>query len=238
MTDKDVVIKAGTSLGTITGSEEDLAYIASMVQKDPGPTTWKKKKEKYIQNFVRRAKAKAGKVKKVKSARLTQEHKRQWILETFDLARKPCLAKAEDLVKATDLLLKFWGLFSHDGSYGHTHLIQHRIITEDVPPIKCHYRPINPALEPALREQLDEWLKHDVIEPANSLWSSNHVAAKKKGGKIRWCIDWRCLNKVTKKDSWPMPTVQDTIAWLAGSNIFSGVDMAGAFHGIDIHPDD
>ncbi len=66
----------------------------------------------------------------------------------------------------------------------HTHLIQHRIITEDVPPIKCRYRPINPALEPALREQLDEWLKHDVIEPADSPWSSNLVAAKKKGGKI------------------------------------------------------
>ncbi len=144
----------------------------------------------------------------------------------------------EDLRKATDLLLKFWDLFSHDGSYGHTHLIQHRIITEDVPPIKCRYRPINSALEPALREQLDEWLKHDVIEPADSPWSSNLVAAKKKGGKIRWCIDWRRLNEVTKKDSWPMPTVQDTIAQLASSNIFSGINMAGAFHCIDIHPDD
>ncbi len=85
MTNRDVVIKAGTSLGTITGSEEDLAYVASMVQKDPGPTTQKKKKEAYIQNFVRRVKAKAGKVKKIKTAKLTQEQKRQWILETFDL---------------------------------------------------------------------------------------------------------------------------------------------------------
>ncbi len=41
-----------------------------------------------------------------------------------------------------------------------------------------------------------------------------------------------------KKDSWPMPTVQDTIARLAGSDIFSGVDMAGAFHCIDFHPED
>ncbi len=238
MTDRDVVIKAGTNLGTITSSEEDLKYVTSMVQKDPGPTTWKKKKEEYIQNFVRWAKAKAGKGKKIKTTKLTLEQKKQWILETFYLARKPCLAKEEDLKRATELLLKFWDLFSHDGSYGHTHLIQHRIITEDVPPIKCRYRPINPALEPALREQLDEWLKHDVIEPADSPWSSNLVAAKKKGGKIRWCIDWRRLNEVTKKDSWPMPTVQDTIARLAGSNIFSGVDMAGAFHCIDIHPDD
>ncbi len=64
------------------------------------------------------------------------------------------------------------------------------------------------------------------------------MAVKKKGGKIRWCIDWRRLNEVTKKDSWPMPTVQDTIARLAGSNVFSGVDMAGAFHCVEVHPDD
>ena len=86
-----------------------------------------------------------------------------------------------------------------------------------------------PSYQPrtgALREQLNDWLRHDVIEPADSLWSSNLVTVKKKGGKIRWCVDWRRLNKVTKKDSWPMPTMQDTIARLAGSDIFSGVDMA------------
>ena len=226
------------SIPTPVGKSLHTAYIASVVQKDPGPTTRKKKKEEYIQNFICRAKAKAGKVKRIKATKLTQEQKRQWILETFDLAWKPCLANVEDLKRATDLLLKFWDLFSHDGSYGHTHLIQHRIITEDIPPIKCCYRPINPALEPALREQLDKWLKHDVIEPADRPWSSNLVAAKKKGGKIRWCIDWRRLNEVTKKDSWPMLTVQDTIARLTGSNIFSGVNMAGAIHCIDIHPDD
>ncbi len=134
------------------------------------------------------------------------------------------------------VLVEFWDLFSHDGSYGHTHLLQHRIITEDVPPIKYRYRPVNPALEPDLRRQLDEWLCHDVIEPANSPWSFNLVAAKKKGRKIRWCIDWRRLNEITKKDTFPMPSVQDTISCLAGSRIYSGVDVAGAFHCIDIDP--
>ncbi len=52
-------------------------------------------------------------------------------------------------------------MFSHDGSYGQTHLLQHRIITEDVQPIKCHYRLVNPALEPDLRRQVDNWLRHN-----------------------------------------------------------------------------
>ncbi len=62
------------------------------------------------------------------------------------------------------------------------------------------------------------------------------MAAKKKGGKIRWYINWRHLNQITKKDTFPMPSVQDTISRLAGSRIYSGVDMAGAFRCIDVDP--
>ncbi len=94
---------------------------------------------------------------------------------------------------------------------------------EDVPRIKCQYRPINLALKPDLRRQLDEWLRHNVIEPANSPRSLNLLAAKKKGGKIRWCIDWRHLNQIIKKDTFPMLSVQDKISRLAGSRIYSGV---------------
>ncbi len=65
-----------------------------------------RKKEEYIQNFVHKAKAKSGKGKKVNTTKFKQEQKQKWILETFNLAQKPCLAKAEDLEKATNLLLK------------------------------------------------------------------------------------------------------------------------------------
>ncbi len=202
------------------------------------PVTRKERKEAYLRQLVDNAKKSQPKAPQIDAINATTQQKKAWLTETFKLKQQPCLQKKEDLDAATELLLRHWDLFSHDGSYGHTHLLQHRIITEDVPPIKCRYRPINPALEPALRQQLDEWLQHDVIEPADSPWSSNLVAVKKKGGKIRWCVDWRRLNEVTKKDSWPMPTVQDTIARLAGSNVFSGVDMAGAFHCVEVHPDD
>ena len=205
------------------------------------PATAKQKKEEYLRQLVDHAKEVKRKKKEepgFDAAKATTAEKEAWLIRTFDLKSKPCLARPKALKEAVDLLMKYWDLFSHDSSYGHNHLVQHRIITEDVPPIKCRYRPINPGLEPALREQLDDWLRHDVIEPADSPWSSNLVAVKKKGGKIRWCVDWRRLNEVTKKDSWPMPTVQYTIARLAGSNIFSGVDMAGTFHCVEVHPED
>ncbi len=169
---------------------------------------------------------------------LSPEERRRYLRAVFEIDRKPCLRTEADRSAAVSVLAEFWDLFSHDGSYGHTHLLQHRIITEDVPPIKCRYWPVNPALEPDLRRQLDEWLHHDVIEPANSPWSFNLVAVKKKGGKIRRCIEWRRLNQITKKDTFPMPSVQDTISRLACSRIYSGVDMARAFHCIDVDPRD
>ncbi len=180
-----------------TRSEEGLAVtgetpsIVALVDKGPRSTNWSKKKEEYIRNFIRKAKEKQGKEKKINATKFTQEQKRKWILETFGLAQKPCLAKRRTWRRPQTYSLSTGTPSHYDGSYGHTHLIQHRIITEDMPPIKCWYRPINPALEPALREQLNEWLRHDIIEPADSPWSFNLVAAKKKGGKIRWCIDWR-----------------------------------------------
>ncbi len=89
------------------------------------PTTQSKKKEEYICNFIRNVKDKGGKEKKVNIENFTPAQRRKWILDTFELRGKPCLQRKEDLEVATELLLKYWDLFSHDGSYDHTQLIQH-----------------------------------------------------------------------------------------------------------------
>ncbi len=242
--DSPVRMEKGHQLGSVHVA--DGAAIHVIDQGSEGPYTHAEKKEEYIQQFVQAGKR--GKDESPPSVpadlkgrdpdSLSSDERRRYPRAVFEIDKKPCLRTEAERRAAVSDLAVFWDLFSHDGSYGHTHLLQHRIITEDVPPIKCRYRPVNPALEPDLRRQLDEWLRHDVIEPANSPWSFNLVAAKKKGGKIRWCIDWRRLNEITKKDTFPMPSVQDTISRLAGSRIYSGVDMAGAFHCIDMDPRD
>jgi hypothetical protein len=55
--------------------------------------------------------------------------------------------------------------------------MKHHIYTENVPPIKTRHCPINPGLEKDLKEQLDKWITHDVIEPSSSPWSFAMVAA-------------------------------------------------------------
>ncbi len=116
-----------------------------------GPATAKQKKEEYLWQLVANSKTQKKKQKDgfdMKNASPSQRE--AWLICTFGLKSKPCLTKPQGLRTAVDLLMKYWDLFSHDGSYGHTNLMQHCIITEDVPPIKCRYHPINPRLEPAL----------------------------------------------------------------------------------------
>jgi hypothetical protein len=89
-----------------------------------------------------------------------------------------------------------------------------------------------------LKEQLDKWIQHDVFEPSSSPWSFAMVAAPKKGGAIRWCIDYRLLNKVTLNDSILLPGIKDNLAMLSGSSVFSGVDSACVYHCVGVHKAD
>ena len=105
-------------------------------------------------------------------------------------------------------------------------------------PINQRFRPINPNLEPALRKQLDAWLEHDVIQPSNSPWNFGLVAAKKKDGRLRWCVDYRQLNKKTVKDRFPIGNINDNLNRLSHSTIFSTIDGSGAFHVIPLRKQD
>ena len=70
-----------------------------------------------------------------------------------------------------------------------------------------------------------------VIEPSCAPWCSNALLVR-KDGKIRMVIDYRALNKVTVKDSYPMPRIQDVTDVLTGTKWFTGMDCVQAFHQI------
>jgi hypothetical protein len=114
-----------------------------------------------------------------------KEKRRAWMLDNFKLSTSPVLNTPQKVDRAVEFLDGYWDLYRIDGSFGKTNLIEHHINTENLPPIKTRHRPINPGLEKDLREQLDKWIQHDVIEPSSSPWSFDMVAAPKKGGAIR-----------------------------------------------------
>ena len=173
--------------------------------------------------------------KKRKHAPLTKEK----IVELFKLDDSPILVRNPHLKKQTiELLQKYSDTISVDDKYGKTHLVEHEIITEDVPPIKLRHRPINPVLEKNLRDQVTKWTEQGIVQPSTSPWSFPLVPVPKKNGKIRWAVDYRKLNSVTKKDSFPIPNVNDNLSRLSKSRIFSTIDGAGAFHAVPIRPED
>ena len=162
----------------------------------------------------------------------------EWYVKRFSLQTSPFLKDPKDLKSAVKLLREFGDLFSENDDYGKTELVQHEIHTQEGPPIKCRHRPLNPALEPNLREQIDHWEAQEVIEPSTSPWSFPLIAVPKKNGKTRWCVDYRRLNEITIKDSFPLPQIEDNLARLAHSRIFSGIDGTGAYHVVTVREQD
>ena len=88
--------------------------------------------------------------------------------------------------------------------------------------------------EKNLRAMLDA----GVIPLSASPWASTQVLVRKKDGGVRWCLDFRRMNAVTKKDALPLPLISDCIESLAGNRYMSTLDMASGYLQIEIHPDD
>jgi hypothetical protein len=151
-----------------------------------------------------------------------------WIENEFGLQDNPNLWDPEDLKKAQSLLLAYWDILSKEGEYGQTSLIEHEIKTTPGHPIKNRIRPLNPTLEADLRKQIDKWQSEGVIELSMSPWNFGLVAAPKKSGTIRWCVDFRGLNQPSIVDSHPLPNIEDNLSGLSRSCVYSTLDGAGA----------
>ena len=163
--------------------------------------------------------------------------RKAFIKQEFKLDDSDSLQNDEQKNQLVELILKYFDVFSFDGGFGTTDLISHKIYTDEGPPINQRYRPINPSLEPQLKTQLDEWLQHDVIEESNSPWNFGLVAVPKKNGRVRWCVDFRDLNKRSKRDTYPIGSIEDNLVRLSYSTTFSGLDASGAFHVVPLEED-
>jgi hypothetical protein len=68
-----------------------------------------------------------------------------------------------------------------------------------------------------IENELGKMLQEDIIEPSESPWSSNICLVKKKDGTLRFWVDFRKLNQVTRKDAYPLPRIDDTLDTLTNS---------------------
>jgi hypothetical protein len=116
-----------------------------------------------------------------------------------------------------------------DGKVGVTGLVEHEIEVQDSPPIKCHPYRRSPREKEELEKTLDELLKDGKVEPSGSPWAAPVVMVQKKDGTMRFCVDYRKINAVTKKDAYPLPRIDDALDSLGGNNWFHTLDLASGY---------
>ena len=81
-----------------------------------------------------------------------------------------------------------------------------------------------------LRVQLQELLDKGFIRPSTSPWGAPVLFAKKKDKTLRLCIDYRQLNRVTIKNRYPLPRIDDLFDQLRGARVYSKIDLRISYH--------
>ncbi|XP_036347329.1 uncharacterized protein LOC118756687 [Rhagoletis pomonella] len=90
------------------------------------------------------------------------------------------------------------------------------------------------AKRPIVAGIIRELLDNDIIRQSDSAYASPIVLVEKKNGEHRLCVDYRCLNKITTKMSFPMPIMEEQFAQLAGNCYFTTLDLRMGYHQIEI----
>ena len=107
--------------------------------------------------------------------------------------------------------------------------MEHRIITENAQPVRQKARRIPHAWVKEVNAQVQEMLINNIIQPSSSPWDAPVILVKKKDNLMRFVCDFRGLNDVTKKDSYPLPHIRDVIDSMDGTIYWSTLDAASAY---------
>ncbi|GJX37581.1 putative reverse transcriptase domain-containing protein [Tanacetum coccineum] len=105
------------------------------------------------------------------------------------------------------------------------------------PVARAPYR-LAPSEMKELSEQLQELSDKGFIRPSSSPWGAPVLFVKKKDGSFRMCIDYRELNKLTVKNRYPLPRIDDLFDQLQGSSVYSKIDLRSGYHQLRVREQD
>ncbi|GJV83093.1 putative reverse transcriptase domain-containing protein [Tanacetum coccineum] len=111
------------------------------------------------------------------------------------------------------------------------------LIPGAAPVARAPYR-LAPSEMKELSEQLKELSEKGFIRPSSSPWGAPVLFVKKKDGSFRMCIDYRELNKLTVKNRYPLPRIDDLFDQLQGSSVYSKIDLRSGYHQLRVREED
>ena len=118
-----------------------------------------------------------------------------------------------------------------------TSAIEHEICIKNSEPFKERFWHIPPPLLEEVRTSLRDMLEAGVIHPSQSPWYNAVFLVQKKDGTLCFCVDFRCLNVQMKKDSYPLPHIQEALESMVGLAHFSSMDFKSGFWQIKMAPE-
>ena len=159
-------------------------------------------------------------------------------LETIWKDAEPHLSK-EESEEFKRVLIQYQGVFAKDQyDLGNFTAVKHSINTGDAKPIAIPLRRQPLHYAEVEEKELDEMIKGNVAIPSKSPWATNPVLVNKKDGGRRYCVDYRQLNEVTKKDVYPLPLHSDCFDFLHGKAWYSRLDSNAAYWQIFMNEED
>ncbi|UYV79051.1 K02A2.6-like [Cordylochernes scorpioides] len=137
-------------------------------------------------------------------------------------------------IELLELLERFSELFNPITKSPSELITKHKITTGDARPLKRRPYRVSPSERKIIQEEVDRMMEIGVVQPSESPWASPVVLVRKIDGSVRFCVDYRGLNKVTKKDVYPLPRVDDALDCLKGAKIYSTLDLKSGYWQISV----
>ena len=124
------------------------------------------------------------------------------------------------------------------GGLGRTGILRHSIDTGNASPIRQQVRRMSLPAKENVRELLKDMMEKKVISPSKSPWASPIVLVQKRDSSTQFCVDYREINKVTRKDAYPIPRIDETLDTLAGATLFSTLNLRSGYWQVEMDPTD
>ena len=153
--------------------------------------------------------------------------------DTFDPPQHELSAPIQDSLKL--LLQEYKSQFAKDETtIGTTPLTSMTIDTGTADPVSQKPYPIAMKHYEWVKDEIEKLLAIKVIHTSHSSWSAPIIVVPKGDGGKHLVIDYRALNKVTRKSTWPMPKVEDIFSKLNGATYFTTLDLHAGYHHIPL----